>query len=69
MKEKENQLEADVENLLPRAREVDEEEDCRYGRDKRGDEPPEESAFREGRLRKTKEAKAGLVVRNLCNDG
>ena len=31
-----------------------------YGRDKRGDELPEELAFRETRLRKIREAKAGL---------
>ena len=29
---------------VPRAQEVDEEEDRRYGRDKRGDELPEELA-------------------------
>ena len=46
--------------LLRRAEEVDEEEDRRYGRDKRGDELPEELSFREGRLRKIREAKAAL---------
>ena len=60
MKEKESQLAADVEELLRRAGEVDEEEDRRYGRDKRGDELPEELSFREGRLRKIQEAKAAL---------
>ena len=45
--------------LLRQAREVD-EEDRRYGKDKRGDELPEELAFREGRLRKIREAKAAL---------
>ena len=42
------------------AAEVDEEEDRRYGRDKRCDELPEELAFREGRLsriRETREAR------------
>ncbi len=52
MKEKEEQLAAEVEELLRRAGEVDEEEDRRYGKDRRGDELPEELAFREGRLRK-----------------
>ena len=42
------------------AAEVDEKEDRRYGRDKRGDELPEELAFREGRLRTTREAKEAL---------
>ena len=60
MKEKEDQLAAEVAELLRRAQEVDEEEDRRYGRDKRGDELPEELAFREGRLRKTREAQAAL---------
>ena len=60
MKEKEAQLQAEVEELLRRAQEVDEEEDRRYGKDKRGDELPEELAFREGRLRKIREARAAL---------
>ena len=60
MKEKEGQLQAEVDGLLRRAQEVDEEEDRRYGRDKRGDELPEELSFREGRLRKIREAKAAL---------
>ena len=42
------------------AREVDDDEDRRYGKNKRGDELPEELAFRKGRLRKIREAKAPL---------
>ena len=60
MKEKEAQLQAEVDELLRRAQEVDEEEDRRYGKDKRGDELPEELSFREGRSRKIREAKAAL---------
>ena len=60
MKEKEAQLEAEVAELLRRAQEVDDAEDRRYGRDKRGDELPQELSFREGRLRKIREAKAAL---------
>ena len=60
MKEKEAQLAAEVAELLRRAQEVDDEEDRRYGRDKRGDELPEELAFREGRLEKIREAMAAL---------
>ena len=60
MKEKEEQLAAEVAELLRRAQEVDEEEDRRYGKDKRGDELPEELAFREGRLQKIREAMAAL---------
>ena len=60
MKVKEAELVSEVAELLRRAEEVDEEEDRRYGRDKRGDELPEELSFREGRLRKIQEAKAAL---------
>ena len=60
MKEKEEQLAAEVAELLRRAQEVDDEEDRRYGKDKRGDELPEELAFREGRLEKIREAMAAL---------
>ena len=60
MKEKETQLAAEVAELLRRAQEVDDEEDRRYGKDKRGDELPEELAFREGRLQKIREAMAAL---------
>ena len=60
MKEKEAQLSAEVDELLRRADEVDEEEDRRYGADKRGDELPQELSFREGRLEKIREAMAAL---------
>ena len=46
--------------MLRQAQEVDEEEDRRYGKDKRGDELPEELSFREGRLEKIREAMAAL---------
>ena len=52
--------------LLRRAQEADDEEDRRYGKDKRGDELPEELAFREGRLRKIREAKAALEAEALA---
>ena len=60
MRERQAQLESEVAELLRRAEEEDEEEDRRYGRDKRGDELPEELAFRESRLRKIREARAEL---------
>ena len=60
MKEKEEQLQGEVDELLRRAREVDEEEDRRYGKDRRGDQLPEELAFREGRLERIREAMAAL---------
>ena len=56
MKEKSAQLESEVEELLRGAEEMDEEEDRRYGVDKRGDELPAELSFREGRLGKIREA-------------
>ena len=60
MREQEAQLQGEVDELLRRAQEVDEEEDRRYGRDKRGDELPQELAFREGRLERIREAMAAL---------
>ena len=60
MKEKEAQLAAEVTELLRQAQAADDEEDRRYGKDKRGDELPEELAFREGRLEKIREAMAAL---------
>ena len=69
MKEKEAQLQAEVDELLRKAQEVDEEEDRRYGKDRRGDELPEELAFREGRLRRIREAKAALVGRGPGGGG
>ena len=60
MKEKEEQLQGEVDELLRRAPEVDEEEDRRYGKDKRGDQLPEELSFREGRLERIREAMAAL---------
>ena len=62
MKEREAQLQGEVDELLRRAQEVDEEEDRRYGKDKRGDELPEELAFREGRLERIREALAALAA-------
>ena len=60
MKKEEERLQAEVEALLSQAREVDEEEDRRYGKDKRGDELPKELAFRESRLKKIREAREAL---------
>ena len=60
MKEEEARLEAEVQDLLRKAEAVDEEEDRRYGRNKRGDELPRELAFRESRLKKIRQARAAL---------
>ena len=60
MKEEEARLEAEIKEMLQKAVVVDEEEDRRYGKDKRGDELPKELAFRESRLRKIREAREAL---------
>ena len=60
MCEAEKELERQVRELLKKARQVDEEEDKRYGKGKRGDELPEELRFRHSRLKKIREAKAAL---------
>lgn len=63
MKEKEEELKRQIEELLARAEETDQAEDQKYGKGKRGDELPEELARRESRLRKIQEAKARLEAR------
>ena len=60
---KEAQLRAEVAELLARAAAIDAQEDAAYGPDCRGDELPEELAFRQKRLRKIQEAKAALEAR------
>jgi len=62
MKEEEARLEAEVKELLEKAEAIDKAEDREYGEDKRGDEIPEELAFREKRLAKIREAKIALEV-------
>jgi transposase len=60
MGEKEKQLEREVAELLKQAEAVDAAEDAAHGKGKRGDELPPELARRQSRLKKIKEAKAGL---------
>ena len=60
MQKAEGELEAEVERLLKKAEERDEEEDQRYGKHRRGDELPEELRFKESRLAKIREAKEAL---------
>ena len=54
------ELEEQIQQLLAEAEATDQAEDARYGQGKRGDELPEELRFREGRLKKLREAKAAL---------
>jgi len=62
MKEKQQQLKAEVKQLLEQAEAADEAEDRQYG-SQRGDELPEELRRRETRLAKIKEAKKILEQR------
>jgi len=60
MEEKEKQLRKEVRDLLRQADAADAREDALYGRDRRGDELPEELSRRETRLAKIREAKRAL---------
>ena len=60
MEEKERELQAEVDRLLGEAAAVDAEEDARYGKDKRGDELPEELRRKGSRLKKIGEARRAL---------
>ena len=60
MVQAEVRLQAEVDILLQQATAADARDDARYGTDRTGDELPVELAFREGRLRKIREAKAAL---------
>jgi transposase len=60
MKEKGHQLRKEVRALLKEADRIDSREDKLYGRDRRGDELPEELKYRETRLAKIREAKRAL---------
>jgi transposase len=63
MVEKEKQLKAEVQQLLEQAEAADAEEDARHGKERRGDELPEELARRETRLKRIREAKRALAAR------
>jgi transposase len=60
MVKKEKKLASEVDKLLKEAEALDEKEDKRYGKGKRGDELPDELRFKESRLAKIREAKAVL---------
>ena len=60
MRTQEAALEQEVRSLLRQAEAADQEDDRRYGPDRRGDELPAELARRESRLQKIREAKAAL---------
>src|SRR6202162_3959749 len=63
MQESEKRLREEVRKLLNQAEAADKEEDSRYGRDRRGDELPEELQRRETRMPRIREAKHALEER------
>jgi len=63
MEEAEKRLRKEVQELLKRAEAVDEEEDKRYGRERQGEELPEELQRRETRIARIQEAKKALEER------
>jgi transposase len=63
MEETEKLLRKEVQKLLKQAEAADEEEDKRYGRERRGDELPEELQRRETRIARIQEAKKALEER------
>lgn len=63
MKEEEKRLRKEIRDLLNRAEATDAEEDDRYGRDRRGDELPEELSRRKDRLKKIREARKALETK------
>jgi len=60
MEKRERELRELVEKLLAEAEAADAAEDALYGRGRRGDELPQELAFKQSRLKKIQEAKAAL---------
>jgi len=60
MKEESARLESEIAELLGNAERIDDAEDADLGRDVRGDELPQEFAFRESRLAKIRQAMAEL---------
>jgi transposase len=63
MREKQQQLRAEVQALLDQADAADAADDARYGADRRGDDLPAELQRREERLRRIREAKRALEAR------
>ena len=60
MRKKERELKEEVHQLLEQAEREDEAEDARYGRDRRGDELPQELRRRESRLKRIRQARRFL---------
>jgi len=63
MKEEEKRLRKEIRALMARAQKADDQEDKRYGKNRRGDELPAELARREDRLRTIQAARQRLEAR------
>lgn len=63
MVDKEAELDKEVEELLKKAQEQDDDEDARYGKGRRGDEVPEELRWKQKRLQTLRDAKERLEKR------
>jgi transposase len=63
MLKEEKHLTEEIKQLLEKAEATDEQEDDKYGPDRRGDELPEELSRRENRLKRIQEAKKALEVK------
>src|ERR1700688_1888782 len=63
MQDTEKRLREEIRKLLSQAETADAEEDTRYGRDRRGDELPEELQRREARIQRIREARRALEAR------
>ena len=61
------QLREEVEKLLKQAEQTDTQEDEQFGKNKRGDELPEELQFKQSRLKKIEEAMAALEAEAQAN--
>jgi transposase len=62
MQEEEKRLKQEIAKLLAEAESTDQREDAEHGRDRHGDELPEELARRESRLKKIRQAKKALQM-------
>ena len=65
MEKRIRELKVEVDELLARAEKVDESEDRRYGKGKRGDELPRELQFRQSRIERIEAAKATLEAEHF----
>jgi len=63
IKAEEERLVQEIEQMVAEAQNIDSEEDSRYGKDKTGDEVPEELRRKESRVAKLREAKAVIEER------